>query len=434
MNRRNFLGNVTKGVAALNFANSPLVSSAGEGTDFMNPIEGGRTFGSIGAARRASLNPGDTVLIRDLTEVAASSVWTKNPARGKWQLKPYTLGNGSRGNLLMVNDPAKDAGPEAVPPVIDVKLDLPGWYAIWVGVPMLDLRPTVPGIFGGVDAALDQDPAFVLLGPERGTRKGKIMGPLGVEVMCFWKCAELDGRTLRLRVPYGTYFSLPWGLVRGSLSSLRLFKLSDKQARAYQDDISDPSTKRVIVVNDGFSHYWSAAEPGNGIDARYAMQYRDSDVKMYFFQTPSTGVSSWPSHVTTILGDGVDEDAWKQLRRGDRRAHDYIRWAVDNHQEGYRVLSPLCRRSNPELHASLRMNLFFAGGEFGPNGLFINGPFWRQHPELRKPGGAQLDYAQPKVRQFAIDIMMELATNYDVNGISMDFTRWPIRPGTTSAS
>jgi hypothetical protein len=399
--------------------------SANERIDFMNPVPGGRTFGSIVEARCASLKPGDIVLIRDLSNIAASAAWSNNQRRGKWQLKLYKLGNGSSGKLLAVNDPAKDDGPAAVPPELKVKLDLPGWYAIWIGVPMMDFRPRLPGIYGGVDVALNEDPAFMLVGPERGTRKGNIMGPLGVEVMCYWKCAKLDGRSLRIRVPYGTYFSMPWGLVRGSVSSLQLVKLSEKQAKAYHEDISDPATKRVIVVNDGFSHYWSAAEPGKGIDARYVMQYRDSDVKMYFFQTPSTGVSSWPSHVTTILGDGVDDDTWKQLRRGDRRAHDYLRWAVDNHQEGYRVLSQLCRRSNPELHASLRMNLFFAGGQFGPSELFINGPFWRQHPELRKPGGVQLDYAQPRVRQFAIDIMMELATNYDVNGISMDFTRWP---------
>lgn len=425
MNRRDFLGSVTAELVASNVGNALNAFGTAERVDFMNPVEGGRTFSSLNEARRSSLMPGDVVLVRDLTELAASSVWAKILQRGKWQLKPYKLGTGSSGNLLIVNDPAKDAGPEAVPPIIDARIDLPGWYAIWVGVPMLDLHPRIPGIYGGVDVALDQDPAFMLVGPERGTRKGKIMGPSGVEVMCFWKCAKLDGRTARIRVPYGTYFSLPWGLVRGSISSFRLVKLSEKQAQAYHDDISDPFTKRVIVVNDGFSHYNEAGEPGKGIDARYAVQYRDSDVKMYFFQTPSTGVSSWPSHVTTILGDGVDEDTWKKLRRGDRRAHDYLRWAVDNHQEGYRVLSQICRKSNPDLHASLRMNLFFANGMFGPNERFINGPFWEQHPELRKPGGVQLDYAQPQVRQFAIDILMELATNYEVNGVSMDFTRWP---------
>ena len=80
---------------------------------------------------------------------------------------------------------------------------------------------------------------------------------------------------------------------------------------------------------------------------------------MYFFQTPATGVASWPSRVATLLGEGVTEEEWKLLRRGDRRASEYVQWAVKNGQEGYRVLSRLCRESGPELHASLRMNLFW---------------------------------------------------------------------------
>ncbi|MCK5526396.1 MAG: hypothetical protein KAJ05_04560, partial [Candidatus Latescibacteria bacterium] len=47
------------------------------------------------------------------------------------------------------------------------------------------------------------------------------------------------------------------------------------------------------------------------------------------------------------------------------------------------------------------------------------------HPELRKPGGKQLDYAQPEVRRFVLSLLMELAENYDVSGLSLDFTRWP---------
>jgi hypothetical protein len=261
------------------------------------------------------------------------------------------------------------------------------------------------------------------------------MGPTSVEVNCFWKCAKLDGRAIRLRVPYGTYLSINWGLVRGSISSLRLVKLSDKQVKGYLEDISNPSTKRVIVVNDGCSHY-SMGDPGKGIDARYAQQYRDSDVKMYFFQTPATGVASWPTRITSLLGEGVTEEEWKLRRKSDRRAYDYLQWAVKNQQEGYRVLSQMCRQSGPELHASLRMNLFFKNGGVGGDALeeSFNGRFWKEHPELRKrgpgpdphmPSGVQLDYAQPKVRQFISDILMELATNYDVTGISMDFTRWP---------
>jgi len=68
----------------------------------------------------------------------------------------------------MVNDPARDQGLSAVPPEFEVKLDLPGWYAIWMGVPSLDLRPRLAGSgMGGVDVALDGEPGYVYLGAER---------------------------------------------------------------------------------------------------------------------------------------------------------------------------------------------------------------------------------------------------------------------------
>ena len=48
MKRREFLGNVTGGLAALNLVGRPLISWAGpKPIDFMNPLEGGRTFESV---------------------------------------------------------------------------------------------------------------------------------------------------------------------------------------------------------------------------------------------------------------------------------------------------------------------------------------------------------------------------------------------------
>lgn len=439
--RREFLWDLGAGLATLGLEATGQGSQATpKRSDFMTPAPRGRTFASIGDARRASLKPGDVVLVRDLDQIAPSSAWTRPRTRGKWQLRRYRLSDGQAGNLLVVNDPAKDNGPLAVPPEFEVKLDLPGWYAMWVGVPMIELRPILESTYGGVDVALDNDPGYMALGPERGTRHGKIMGPMNLEVNCYWKCAKLDGRTLRLRVPYGTYLSQPWGFVRGSMSSLRLVRLSHEQVKAYYDNLHDQTVKRVIAVTDGFGHYWGRGEPGKGVDVECVEQYRDTNVKMYFLQTPSTGVASWPSRVTALLGEGVTEEEWKFLRRGDRRAYEYVQWAVKNGQEGYRVLSRICRESGPELHASLRMNLFWQEGNSRSDPLvptngklestppwhaYFNGRFWHEHPELRKPGSAQLDYAQPRVRQFISDILVELATTYDLAGISMDFTRWP---------
>ncbi|MEJ5197628.1 MAG: hypothetical protein WHX53_01780 [Anaerolineae bacterium] len=252
------------------------------------------------------------------------------------------------------------------------------------------------------------------------------MGPLHVEIMYYWTCAQLNGRTLRLRVPYGTFGSQPWGLVRATISALRLVRLSDAQVAAYLRDAADPAHKRVLFFHDGFSPYWQAGVPGGDIEARFPQTFRDSDVRAIILQWPATGVANWPSRVTELVGEAVQPDRWPLLRRGDRRAYEYLRWACANGREGMRVMADGCHAAGMEFHASLRMNLFFTNGPLGQAvEEFFNGPHWRAHPDWRKPGKAQWDYSQPGPRRYIADLLTELAVNYDLDGINLDFTRWP---------
>lgn len=386
----------------------------------------GRTFADLAVARAAAPAPGDAILLRDLAALAPAAAWTTDRRRGRWWARPYALADGQTGRLLMVNDPAGEDGAAALPPELEIPLDLPGWYAIFIGVPRLDLRPTLWLPLDGADVALDGDPAFVHVFPERGTRGGRPMGPLDVEVMCYWTCAQLNGRTLRLRVPYGTFCSQPWGLVRAAISALRLVRLSDAQVAAYQRDTTAQAHQRVLFFHDGYSPYWQAGVPGGDIEARFPQTFRDSDVRAIILQSPATGVASWPSRVMELVGDAVRPDQWPLLRRGDRRAYDYLRWACANGREGMRVMARGCHAAGMEFHASLRMNLFFTNGPLGQAvEEFFNGPRWREHPEWRKPGRAQWDYAQPGPRRFVADLLTELASAYELDGINLDFTRWP---------
>jgi hypothetical protein len=430
LSRRSFLRRA--GLATAGFTLGPLAIAqvaAGDtpptpgdgtaGTDFMHPVKAGRVFTTLDDARRAAPEPGDIVLIRDLSQLAPPDIRTEAFARGKWHLRDYRLADGQSGRLLMVCDVAGDEGPAAVPPEFDVRLDLPGWYAIWLGVPLMQ-RSAHGG--GGVSVAVDNDPGYTLVAPEANRFRGRWAHPCNCEYQCYWKCVRLDQRTLHIRVPWGTYSSAVWGLVRGCLSALRLVRLTESQVQAYLADVADPTTKRVMVVNDGFSPYWAYAEPGKGIDAQLAMGYRNSDVGKYLLQTPSTGVASWPGTATSLVGELVGQDQWRDLRKGDRRIYDYVQWAVRNRQESFRVAAQTLKGSSTELHASLRMNIFFGDGAIG---RLLNGRFWFEHPELRKPGSGQLDYAIPAVRAYISGILMELAGSYDLSGINLDFTRWP---------
>ncbi len=119
------LGRLSKGLAPEGGAPPTAVNRAVR-PDFMHPIKPGQVFTSLDDARRASLQAGDVVLIRDLSKLAPTHVWTEPFVRGKWRLRPYRLADGLSGKLLMVHDFAGDEGPAAVPPGFEVKLDLPG--------------------------------------------------------------------------------------------------------------------------------------------------------------------------------------------------------------------------------------------------------------------------------------------------------------------
>jgi len=408
------LGRLSTGLAAEGGA-PPTAEDRAARPDFMHPIKPGKVFTSLDDARGASLQAGDVVLVRDLSKLAPAHVWSEPFVRGKWHLRPYQLADGQSGKMLMVCDFAGDEGPAAVPPEFEVKLDLPGWYAIWLGAPLMEHSANGGGM---INVALQSDPGYAIIGPEATRFRGRWAHPFNCEYMCYWKCAQLDKQTLRIRMPW-SYSSHPWGLVRGCFSALRLIRLSDQQAQAYLEDVADPSTKRGMVIHEGRAA-WGAGEPGSGIDADGAMAWRNTDVGKYLLQTPGTGVANWPSKATSLVGEMVSNSDWKWMQRGCRREYDYTQWAVRNKQESFRVAADVLKGSSTEFHASLRMNLF----DEGRLGKHLNGKFWSEHPEMRKPGGC-LDYAIPEVRTFIIGILMELANNYDVNGINMDFTRWP---------
>lgn len=381
---------------------------------------------SLSQARLSPPAPGRAALLDDFSGVGPAAALSREKVRGKWQIAPFRREDGTSGRMLLVNDQARESAQGAVPPEVSLPLDLPGFYAVWIGVPTLELKPAYP-FPSGVDVALDGE-GFVHVGPEYGTRHERILRPADREVFSFWRCARLEGRSLRFRVPFGTFQSFPWGLVRALVSSVCLVRLGEAEAHEYEAELRNASHKRVLVINDGFSHYFMAGEPGLGIDARFVDQYAESDVKALLFQSPSTGVASWPSKATSQYGKDVTEEEWSRRRLGDRRIREYIRWAAANGQEGMRVVSRRCRELGMEFHASLRMNLFWKADQ-GVLGQaldrMMNGDWWFAHPDARKPGSPQIDYADPEARAFVISILMELAQNYDMAGLHLDFTRWP---------
>lgn len=370
---------------------------------------------------------GDIIELRDFAKVTEQ--WSYEKKLSKWQLQPYRLIDGTIGNMIATDFVSQNDGD--LPPQIDIPLNLEGIYKIYLSMPVLEKAPFYNSMIG-IDISLNDDD-FINMGPEYGSRRGRYLVEKEREIWCYFKTARLDFNSiLKLRVLFNSHLSQPLGRVRSIISAIRF----EKADELYKND---ENAKPVIIVCDGFSHYWEGAKPGNGIDTRLPQSCVDSDTKIIMLQSPSTGITAWKSRVTSYIGEDLTDKDRKGKRSGDLRTIDYVKWAIDNKQEGMRIMPSKCLKSGIAFHFSIRANLFMTQdtcGKFANGGIekLFNGRFWHEHQELlnKKGGlledeiGKKLNFALKESRQFIINLYKEVLDEFDyIDGINLDLTRWP---------
>ena len=363
---------------------------------------------------------GDRVEIRRFSKWVPLDQQGDKGSIGKWELAPYQLLDGTEGEMLAVNYKVElHSGEDSMPPVITLDPKLAGIYAIYCLMPALDWKPVLGEGIEGVDIALDGE-RFYSVSPKIGFRKGRRLCETNREFCVLFRYARMDRRKIQIRVPFGVPSVQCAGLVRACLSALRFVRVDAMPVRK-------PSTKKVMVVCDGFSHYYTAGLPGEDLDLRLVDMYRDSDVNMLMLQTSNTGLSLWKSDVTSYLGEGMSREDLEGKRVGDIRASNYLRWAVESGRDPIRIQSEACLKNQMEFHLSIRANLFFQD----PNPFmkdcepFLNGRWWVENPDVRLPGGVKLDYEKKKARDFILALFSEALERYTLDGINLDMTRWP---------
>ena len=108
------------------------------------------------------LHPEDPFEIRDFSPYLQEA---SGLGAERWQLRDYTLLDGTPGRMLAVNALTRDTSQfssQGMPPVIEIPLNLDGLYSIYLGMPLLDWKPILSGAPCGVDAALDGEPFRLL--------------------------------------------------------------------------------------------------------------------------------------------------------------------------------------------------------------------------------------------------------------------------------
>src|SRR6202171_4915945 len=94
-------------------------------------------------------------------------------------------------------------------------------------------------------------------------------------------------------------------------------------------------------------------------------------------------------------------------------------------------LIELAHSSRPKIEVHAWLNTFFVGDT---SGVYLKHPDWVNRTNDGAVGGF-LDPAIPEVQTYTHQVFMDLALNYDIDGLHMDFVRYPgVNWGYTAAS
>jgi hypothetical protein len=147
-------------------------------------------------------------------------------------------------------------------------------------------------------------------------------------------------------------------------------------------------------------------------------------------------VTLYPSKVREQFGDHIVAEGGEAKLVGNAE----LEWLTykslrEKGTTAIQVLSKRARELGMDFYGSVRMNDTHQKSD--PKGIWA-GKFWRDHPEYRlweqkisRNGSTQwyfnaaMDYTFPEVRQYYWDAIIELATDFDIDGVELDFCRNP---------
>ena len=379
-------------------------------------------LGLVAASACVCASVGEEVLLTDMSLIQPPEALTRGEEKGLWRLIPYRTDTGGRGELLGVTQRDEEDPESCLAPTVRLPLNLQGEYEIWIIQPR-----TQRAADAGADLKLSGEETFMHITPwDVSGYEGSHPHKENCLVETFWKVADLKGESLEIRQPYGTCLSEPWGFCEAWFAGVRLVKVSAKDAERRRREWQRPDVKRVVYNHDGHGVFWQY-DPRTREDLwRIVDVFRDQSVHHLEWCVVGGGAFNHFTKVGEMLGDNLPDWA-ASLPAGQRRVAASLQRFKRQGIDPLAVIVERGKQVGIPIYASYRMNYFHTE----PYAREFNGPFWRGHPELQISGDflpvgmTNLDYARPETREYVLSVFRELLDNYDLDGVNMDFTRFP---------
>jgi len=338
----------------------------------------GRIFRDVTEAP-PQMQPGDEILITDMSRLRPKNVFSERSEKGKWWLRGYTTSDQPQEQFMVCVqewDPVDPAS--CLAPQFEMPLNFTGWYEVWIQ--------------GSLDVRLSGEKHFLACS--------------GDETL--YRAADLTGQYLVFRQVGGTYDSVR-KRCQAVLLGVRLVKLSDEQVTELQAERARQDTNIIGYDNDGFSSFWHNAVHDRACIARLLEPLRDQSVAFLNISLGGVGGITIPTPYT-----GLYQMSSSSQRDGDFRANAFFRWCYENDVNILDVLTEYGHQVGVKIFAALMMERSFSRDDT-----------MHAHPEWRvKRGRGTWDYAIPEVHDYQIKKIAWIIENYDIDGFTIDFTRY----------
>lgn len=345
---------------------------------------------------------GATIILDDFATCLPRSAIATESVKGKWWLREYHTASGQTGTMLCVEERDMDNPETCLVPEVKYPVKLEGMYDIWVGTYR-------PAFGGGVDIKLSRDKVYGTLDPWQ-TGLNQWPPPdeqTGRIVECFWKTADLTDQDIYLRQPHGTYGSFWWGWCQTHVAYIKLIPRDPQEVARYAAERLKVREKGAIINRDGFSWIWSWGTDNLDCILQQVENLQYDNVDAVDFCIGGLASANF-NHPMTSGRVGIPGGR----RLGDKRARRVFQKFYQEDTDILKILTQRCHELRIKIYASHRFNARYQVSDV-----------WRQHPEWRLESGRAWDLSKPGPREYCRDFLLYVAENYDIDGITLDFSR-----------
>jgi hypothetical protein len=206
---------------------------------------------------------------------------------------------------------------------------------------------------------------------------------------------------------------------RARIAYVKLVGLTEAQVSLYEKE--NDNKKRIIYDFDGYSDFFSGKYPDiEMLKSKTVDKLTGKNIGELNWCLGTTGMLSYNSKYAGKAFEGV-ETFDEQLRDGDKLAKYQILNILNSGKSPLEIVADRGRESGIKVNASLRMDVFYNPTIYG----FLNGAMYNEYKKFTQPGSFLLSYYYPEVRDYVKNILIEAASFDNVEGITLDFCRYP---------